>query len=41
MRKGSAHSTVALGPRHAKRYKSGKQIKVRIDPRNPEAIALA
>ncbi len=29
------------GPRHAKRYKPGKQIKVRIDPQNPDAITLA
>ena len=29
------------GPRHAKRYKPGKRIEVRIDPQDPDAIALA
>ena len=29
------------GPRHAKRYKPGKRIDVRIDPDDPDAIALA
>lgn len=29
------------GPRHAKRYKPGKRIEVRIDPHDPEAITLA
>jgi len=28
------------GPRHAKRYKVGKQIVVRIDPENPNRVAL-
>ena len=29
------------GPRHAKRYKPGKQVKVRIDQQDSEVIALA
>jgi hypothetical protein len=30
----------AWGPRHAKRYKVGKQITVRIDPEDPNRVAL-
>jgi hypothetical protein len=30
----------AAGARHAKRYKPGKQVRVRIDPDNPERVAL-
>ncbi len=29
------------GPRHAKRYKPGKRIDVRVDAADPGAIALA